>query len=221
MSILYICRHTETVFNKMGIFSGKLDTPLSNTGLQQAKKLSKFFMGKRIDVVITSSLIRTKETAGIMLADCYADLGFKPPIFTNNLYQSIIESDFLPIISDYRLNERSYGILEGKNKNDMLQKYGEQQLQSWRRSWDSAPLYGETLSEVCNRVKSFFYDIVYPLLENHQNVLVICHQNSMRAIKILIEEIPSNQVQSVEFKNGEIISYSEEMICQKANNNKV
>lgn len=206
MSKLFVCRHTETVYNKEGIFSGKLDTPLSDKGILQAREMATIINDEKIDVVITSSLLRSKETAGILMAVYHVNVNSLPPLFVNKPCED--NDGIIPIYSDARLDERSYGILEGKKKDLILQQYGIEQLHSWRRSWDCAPANGETLEQVCTRVESFMKEVIVPLLNKGKNTLLVCHQNSMRAIKILVENIPVDQVENIEFYNGQIISFS-------------
>lgn len=206
MNKLFVCRHTETVYNKMGIFSGKLDTPLSEKGVLQAKEMARIIKEEKIDIVVTSSLVRSKETAGILMSSYYANMDTLPPLFVERF--NLDYSNIIPIFSDERIDERSYGILEGKKKNAVRKQYGDEQLHLWRRSWNSAPDNGETLAQVCMRVRDFLEEVVLPFMYDEKNVLIVCHQNSMRAIKIIIEDISKDQVGDIEFQNGQIISFS-------------
>lgn len=205
MPKLIVGRHTETIFNNKNIFSGCIDVPLSNKGIQQAVDMAKAIANEKIDIVFVSSLMRTKETAALLMQAYYNASNCKFPIFVESA--TLNYDEYIPILSDRRIDERSYGILEGCSKQQVEEQYGQQKLFSWRRSWWGTPKNGESLCSVCNRVKCFLNDSIIPLLNIDKSVLIICHQNSMRAIKIIVDNIEESQVEQIEFKNGQIIKY--------------
>lgn len=207
MAKLILVRHSETIFNKEKVFSGLLDVPLSAEGIEQAKILGNILKDEMIDWVFVSSLIRAKETAAIVLQEYYNCNKNKIPLFINSTREIDLDK-YIPVQADMRLNERSYGICEGKKKEIILEQYGEKNVFNWRRGWDSAPPGGETLKEIYQRITYMLEDDVKPKLEFGNNVLVVCHQNSLRAFKIIIENIKESDVKSIEFNNSECVQYN-------------
>ena len=205
MPKLIVGRHTETIFNQQNIFTGCMDVPLSAKGIAQANSMINSIYTENIDVVFTSGLQRAKETAAILMQAYYEKRHDKYPVFGEN--RRYCTDKYIPILSDERLNERSYGILEGLNKKEVELKYGKQQVFLWRRGWSESPKSGESLQDVCVRVHSCLNDVIIPLLKERNNVLIICHQNSMRAIKIILENINSADAAYIEFANGEFMYF--------------
>lgn len=210
MGTLIVARHTETILNDKNIFTGSLDIPLSKRGITQAQEMVSQLENIDIDVVFVSSLFRTKETVSILLSEyqerrekCAKPIEF--PVFSSNYKYSF---HTLPVSSDPRLNERSYGILEGMPKSEAVERFGQEQIYKWRRGWNEAPQGGESLKDVTRRVYSFLQDKVSPLLQSNKNILVVCHQNSMRAIDIIINKIAEENVEKIEFSNGQMIRYN-------------
>lgn len=210
MSKLIVGRHTETIFNYESIFSGCIDIPLSSNGINQAVAMLDSIYAEDIDVVFTSKLLRAQETAAILMQAYYEAKKCRYPVFVENFVKdnSVEDKRYIPVFSDQRLNERSYGILEGLDKKQVEEEYGKQQLFAWRRGWSEAPEGGESLCNVCNRVHQFLDEVIIPLLEKKKNVLIICHQNSMRAIKIIVDGIKHENVEHIEFKNGQFLSFN-------------
>ena len=207
-SELILVRHTETIFNEMGIITGKMDIPLSEKGIISARYLQRILSNERIDFVFVSSLFRTKQTAIIALKVYCEENGVIPVISTimppnsnNN------DFDILPFIVDKSIDERDYGLCEGVSKNNLITSYGKEQVWKWRRSWDIAPPNGEAFVDVFNRVKSFMNKQVIPLLKEGKNIVVFGHANSLRALIVLIENISPTDVDTVAFYNGEIKKY--------------
>ena len=131
-------------------------------------------------------------------------------------YKHLFKNDNLISISHSSINERDYGDLTGLNKNQTAEKYGKEQVQIWRRSFDVKPPGGESLSDVINRVKPYFKKIIYKEIENNNNVLMSAHGNSLRALffvlgfnnskDISMLEIPTGKPFLVEFKQGKIVN---------------
>lgn len=205
MSKLIIGRHTETIFNKENIFSGCLDTPLSNNGIEQALNMVHSISEEEIDIVFVSSLLRTKETAALLMQAYYELKRDKCPVFMDSV--TVASTNYIPILSDKRINERCCGIIEGLGKKQIEEQYRKQKSFHWLKGWTDAPENGESLCDVYNRVFEFLNDSVIPMLNNNKNILVICHQHSMRAIKIFAEQIKKDKVEQVEFENGQLIKY--------------
>lgn len=205
MSKLFVCRHTETIYNKEGIFSGKLDTPLSDKGILQAREMATIINDEKIDVVITSSLLRSKETAGILMAVYHVNVNSLPPLFINKPCED--NDGIIPIYSDARLDERSYGILEGKKKDLILQQYGIDQLHSWRRSWNCAPANGETLEQVCTRVESFMKEVIVPLMNKERILCWFAIKIQCVPLKFLLKIFQKTKLKTLNFIMGRLFLF--------------
>jgi len=127
----------------------------------------------------------------------------------------------------WRLNERHYGQLVGVNKDEMVAKYGKEQVQKWRRGYDEPPLYveendldlrydsldprlipkGENLGMVVARVVPFWQDQVVPLLKDHKNILITGHGNSLRALVKYLEDVPKDAMDTIDIPNAQPIIY--------------
>ncbi len=188
MSELCILRHGESLWNEENRFTGWVDVPLSQKGVEQAedagKKISK--SGIKFDVAYTSILSRAIDTLGIVLK-----------------YLGDI-----PIIKDSALNERMYGDLQGLNKEDTARKYGEEQVHIWRRSYDVKPPNGESLEDTQKRTIPFFVNCIMTDLKERRNVLVVAHGNSLRSIAMYLENMTKEQVLNFEIPTGLPIIYS-------------
>jgi len=115
-----------------------------------------------------------------------------------------------PIVSNEALNERNYGDLTGLNKDDARKKWGENQVQIWRRSFDIAPVNGESLKDTYNRTIPYFKDNILPKLQNEENVIITAHGNSLRSIIMLVEELNEQEIVNVEINTGIPIVYTYE-----------
>ncbi len=134
---------------------------------------------------------------------------------------------WVPVKKTWRLNERHYGQLVGVNKDEMVAKYGKEQVQKWRRGYDEPPLYveendldrrydsldprlipkGENLGMVVARVVPFWQDQVVPLLKDHKNILITGHGNSLRALVKYLEDVPKDAMDTIDIPNAQPIIY--------------
>jgi len=187
MPKLILLRHLQSQWNKENRFTGWTDIPLSEEGIKSAKEVAEKLAGFKIDKVYTSPLIRNKETVSLILEN----LGRK----------------YLPVVIDKALDERNYGILQGLNKDEMKEKYGEEQVRLWRRSWNQAPPEGESLEDVFNRVVPFFKKYIEADLKQGKNVLVVASHNSLRALVKYLENISEEDVINLEIPTGGIKEY--------------
>lgn len=187
MSELYLQRHLESQWNLENKFTGWIDVPLSQEGIEGAKKTARELAGLQIDKVYTSPLIRNRETVSLLL---------------KNLGQ-----EKLPVIIDKALDERNYGELQGLNKDEVKKQYGEDQVKLWRRSYNVAPPGGESLEDVYNRAVPFFKNYIEKDLEDGKNVLVVASHNSLRAIIKYIENISDEKIIDLEIPFGALIKY--------------
>ena len=180
---LILIRHGQSVWNAENRFTGWTDVDLSDKGVIEAEEAGNELRNEKIDVVHTSDLIRAKRTADIVM-------------------QHNVGSNGTVTKSDWRLNERNYGALQGLDKAETAEKHGAEQVQIWRRSFDVAPPEGESLEMTAERTIPYFEEEVLPDLESGGNVLVSAHGNSLRSIVMHIEGISPNDIVSFEIKTG-------------------
>lgn len=187
MAKLFLVRHGQSLWNLENRFTGWQDIDITETGIEEAKKAGLALKGKKIDIAFTSVLIRAKHTLSIILEEMN-----RPDI---------------PIIMDKALNERSYGDLEGLNKAETAEKYGEEQVHAWRRSYDVVPPGGESLKDTYNRVIPYFEGHIAPLLKQGENVLIVAHGNSLRALIMYLEHLSPEEILEREIATGVPIAY--------------
>ena len=180
---LILIRHGQSVWNAENRFTGWTDVDLSDKGVIEAEEAGNELRNEKIDVVHTSDLIRAKRTADIVM-------------------QHNVSSNGTVTKSDWRLNERNYGALQGLDKAETAEKHGAEQVRIWRRSFDVAPPEGESLEMTAERTIPYFEEEVLPDLESGGNVLVSAHGNSLRSIVMHIEGISPNDIVSFEIKTG-------------------
>jgi 2,3-bisphosphoglycerate-dependent phosphoglycerate mutase len=113
----------------------------------------------------------------------------------------------LPTHRDEALNERHYGELQGLNKAETAQKYGDEQVHIWRRSFDVPPPNGESLKDTLARVEPYYREHIVPLLQQGTNVLVVAHGNSLRSLIMFVEHLSPEEILKTEIATGEPITY--------------
>jgi len=187
MAKLYLQRHLKSQWNLENKFTGWTDVPLSEEGVESVKNAAKNLEGEQIDVIYTSPLQRNKETVSLILKN--------------------LGKEDIPVVEDKALNERSYGELQGLNKDEVKQKYGEEQVQTWRSSDYVATPGGESGADVQNRTTPFFKENIEKNLEDGKNVLVVASHNSLRAIVKYIENIPDEKFSELEIPFGGLVKY--------------
>ncbi len=211
MSQLILVRHGKSMWNDLDLFTGWVDVPLSEKGIFEALQAGLKIQSTKIDIVYTSKLARAIQTALIMLSKL--DMT-KTPVIIHSKGKMKKWSNFssniqiIPIIKKEALNERYYGDLQGLNKKDVGNQFGQEQLKLWRRSFDVAPPNGESLKDNLKRTLPFFKKHVIPRLENNENVLIVAHGNSLRAITKFIEDLDDKQIVKVEIPTGIPILYN-------------
>jgi len=216
MATLILLRHGESLWNAQNKFTGWVDVPLSERGRAEAKIASHRLSGYRVQVCFTSKLIRAIETAMICLTDRTNICGGKVPIIKHEVSDSDWHgwdhyegdlSEELPILSNAALDERFYGDLQGLNKAETAEKYGEAQVHQWRRSYDVRPPGGESLEDTQKRVVVYFSSRILPHLQQGENVLVAAHGNSLRSIIMKLESLSPEAVTKLELATGVPIVY--------------
>ena len=138
--------------------------------------------GVKFDVAYTSALIRAQDTLRIVL--------------------EVLGQTTLPIIKDQALNERHYGELQGLNKTETAEKFGEAQVHIWRRSYDVAPPGGESLKDTAARTLPYYESRIAPELKAGNNVLVAAHGNSLRSIVMHLDQLTREQVLELNLGTG-------------------
>ena len=187
MPNLVLMRHGQSVWNKQNLFTGFKDVDLTEEGRQEAHKAGEEIKAKGIqfDVVFTSTLKRAIVTTEIALTEAG-------------------QADLIPdMIKHDDLRERDYGDLVGLNKAETAQKYGDEQVHIWRRSYDVPPPGGESLQMVVeNRVRPYYESHIKPLLEEGKTVLVGAHGNTLRAMLIILGQHTPETINAAEIPTG-------------------
>ena len=189
MKQLILIRHGESEWNKLNLFTGWTDVDLTDFGRQEAFDAGKLLKAKgfKPEICFTSYLKRAVRTLNLVLA--------------------AMDMDYLPVEKSWRLNEKSYGAIQGFNKTDTAAKYGIEQVQKWRRSYDVQPpaldLYDErsprldpryaelsdaeiplteSLKDTIARLMPYYKETILPAFDKHDTVMVVAHGNSLRGI---------------------------------------
>ncbi len=186
---LILVRHGQSEWNEKNLFTGWENPGLTKKGTDEAKHAGLLIndLDIEFDHLFTSVLDRAKLTGAIIL---------------ENINQKDLDS-----IENKALNERFYGDLQGLNKDECRQKWGAEQVQIWRRSYDTPPPGGESLKNTAERVLPYFENIIYPELRNQKNILISAHGNSLRALIMYLEKISEDKIVKLEIATGQPIVY--------------
>ena len=189
MSVLVLVRHGESQWNLENRFTGWVDVPLSEKGIREAEaageRLKK--QGLKFDLAFTSDLKRAQDTLKLILEK--------------------LGQTHVPVEKNQALNERHYGELQGLNKAETAQKFGEEQVKIWRRSYDVAPPGGESLKDTAARTLPYFKSKILPELKKGKNVLIAAHGNSLRSIVMDLDKLTKEQVLELNLGTGVPILY--------------
>jgi 2,3-bisphosphoglycerate-dependent phosphoglycerate mutase len=204
-----LLRHGESTWNKENRFTGWTDVDLSEKGLAEAKTAGRLLReaGFSFDIAFTSVLKRAIRTLWIVLDE--TDLMW------------------IPVVNSWRLNERHYGALQGLNKSEMAERYGDQQVHIWRRSYDIRPPalekddprypcaeqkykglaqkdmpLTECLKDTVGRFLPFWHESIVPEIKNGRRVLICAHGNSLRALVKYVDNISDQQITSLNIPTG-------------------
>ena len=183
-NVLVLVRHGESEWNRLNLFTGWKNPDLTEKGLIEARVAGRMIKheGIRFEVAFTSTLKRAQHTLDIILAE--------------------LKQTSVPITSDKALNERDYGELSGLNKDEARQRWGEQQVMLWRRSFDVPPPGGESLKDTLARVKPYYETHIWPHIVKGQNVIVAAHGNSLRALIMVLENLSGDEILQRELATG-------------------
>ena len=214
MHILVMIRHGESVWNKANLFTGWTDVELSENGWNEAHQCGRLLKeeGLSFDICYTSYLKRAIHTASAVLGE--------------------LDEEWIPIVKDWRLNERHYGALQGLNKAETAAKYGAEQVRIWRRSFDIQPpaldpadernpalqkMYGnvektllpltESLKDTIARVVPYYENVIKKDMEAGRNVLIAAHGNSLRALVKYIDGISDDDIVGINIPTGVPLVY--------------
>ncbi len=207
MGTLILLRHGASVWNDKNIFTGWVDIPLSAKGVQESIKAGEIVSKMEIDIIFTSTLIRAQMTAMLAMLN-HPKVPFILHPGEGDLEEwATIHSEetrrgMVPVRCAWQLNERMYGELQGMNKDEMRQKFGADQVQQWRRSFDVAPPGGESLKMTSERTLPYFKEEILPFLEEGKNVFIAAHGNSLRSIVMMLDKLSPEQVVSLEVPTG-------------------
>lgn len=213
-SKLILMRHGQSLWNKLNIFTGWVDVPLSQEGINEAIKGGEKFKNIPIDVIFTSSLIRAHMTLFLAMLNHSSK---KTPVFQHKegnmkawakIYDENLAKETIPIYYSWHLNERMYGELQGRNKAEIAKQYGEEQFKLWRRSYDVAPPSGESLKMTAERTLPYFKKEIVPFLEKGKNVFISAHGNSLRSIVMQLDNLSGEQVAKLEIPTGDPLIYT-------------
>ncbi|AWB91234.1 phosphoglyceromutase [Aeromicrobium chenweiae] len=209
MSTLILLRHGHSEWNAKNLFTGWVDVDLNEQGVEEAGKGATMLAdaGLLPDVSHTSLLRRAIRTSQIVLDG--------------------VDRHWIPVKRSWRLNERHYGALQGKDKKATLEQYGEEQFMTWRRSYDvppppladddefsqaEDPRYAalpdellprtECLADVLDRMLPYWYDSIVPDLLDHRTVLVTAHGNSLRALVKHLDGLSEEAVVGLNIPTG-------------------
>lgn len=182
---LCLLRHGQSQWNLENRFTGWIDVDLTDAGRDEARTAAERLktQGIHFDVAYTSVLSRAIDTLDIAM--------------------KVLGQEDLPVHKDQALNERMYGDLQGLNKAETAAKFGDEQVHTWRRSYDVPPPNGESLKDTQERALPYFRSHIQPDLRAGKNVLVVAHGNSLRAIIMQLEQLTPEQILQVELPTGE------------------
>jgi 2,3-bisphosphoglycerate-dependent phosphoglycerate mutase len=211
---LVLVRHGESIWNRENLFTGWTDVDLSEKGVQEAKDAGKILKeeGYTFDVAYTSVLKRAIKTLWIIM--------------------DTLDLHWIPVHKSWRLNERHYGALQGLNKSETAQKYGEDQVQIWRRSYDILPPeltaederypgndirysdvpkaslpFAESLKTTVERFLPYWEEKILPQIRQGKRVIISAHGNSLRALVKHLDKISDEEIVNLNIPTGVPLVY--------------
>ncbi|MCZ2328762.1 2,3-bisphosphoglycerate-dependent phosphoglycerate mutase [Bartonella sp. F02] len=186
---LVLIRHGQSEWNIQNLFTGWKDPDLTEKGIAEAITAGKNLKaaGLKFNIAYTSALQRAQKTAQYILEQ--------------------MEQSNLELVKTPALNERNYGDLAGLNKDEARQKWGEEQIHIWRRSYSTAPPNGESLRDTGARVWPYYLHHIQPHVLRSQTVLIVAHGNSLRALIMALEGLNHEEIVTTELATGVPIIY--------------
>ena len=214
MHKLVLLRHGESQWNKENLFTGWTDVELSEKGVKEAKEAGAILAKNdyKFDFAFVSLLKRALQTLWYSL--------------------EVMDQLWIPWEKSWRLNERHYGGLQGLNKKEMAEKYGDEQVHQWRRSYSIKPPQlekgdkrypgnerkyqnlleeelplGESLEDTVERFLPYWNEMIAPTIKAGRQVIIAAHGNSLRALVKHLQRIPDDEISSVEIPTGKPLVY--------------
>ncbi|NGZ09883.1 MAG: 2,3-bisphosphoglycerate-dependent phosphoglycerate mutase [Nitrospira sp. LK70] len=187
MARLVLLRHGESQWNLENRFTGWVDVPLSEKGIEEAKQAGEKLRGFAFDRAFSSVLTRANETLRIVL--------------------EVLGQTNIPIEKDKALNERMYGELQGLNKAETAKKYGDAQVKIWRRSYDVKPPGGESLKDTAERALPYYQKMIKPHLLKGETIIIAAHGNSLRALVMELDQLSKEEVLELNIPTGVPLLY--------------
>ena len=186
---LTLVRHGQSEWNEKNLFTGWENPGLTDKGSDEANNAGILInkLGIKFDCLFTSALIRAQLTGAIILEN--------------------INQKNLNVVKNKALNERFYGDLQGLNKDECREKWGEEKVQIWRRSYDKGPPGGETLKETGERVLPYYLNEIFPLILDGLNIIISAHGNSLRSLIKYLDTISDEDIVKLEIPTGAPIHY--------------
>ena len=206
---LVLIRHGESEWNKLNLFTGWTDVGLSEKGIIEANEAGFLLKENNFDFDV-----------------CYCSY-LKRAINTLNIVLERMDRQWLPVIKTWKLNERHYGALQGLNKAETAEKYGEEQVKLWRRSFDVPPPaldkddkrcphnqapyrnvdkselpYNESLKDTIERVIPYYEEVIKKDMLDGKRVLITAHGNSLRALVKYLDNLTDEEIISVNIPTG-------------------
>jgi len=212
MTQLIMVRHGQSQWNLENRFTGWVDVPLSAQGRQEATTAGKKLKNITFDTMYVSHQLRALQTLHYILLEL--DDKRTPIIYHEEKrihdweHYTGEKNKEIAIYQSVDLAERYYGDLQGLNKAETMEKYGKEQVQLWRRSYDINPPNGESLKDTCERTIPYFQRHIQPELQKGKTILIVAHGNSLRSIIKYVEHISDQQIPSVEIPTGVPIVYT-------------
>jgi len=210
---LVFLRHGQSTWNRDNRFIGWTDTPLTEDGVLEARVAGQML-----------------EKSGVLFDEVHTSL-LRRSIRTTNLVLMETGQEYIPVHKTWRLNERNYGALVGKNKKEMVLKYGVEKIQSWRRSFsdppppqdESHPYYpgkdpryrhmigkiplSESLEDTMKRAGLYWSETIVPSIKSGKTVLIVGHENNLRSIIKLVENIPDDEIINLSLPRAVPLAY--------------
>lgn len=214
MTRLILMRHGQSQWNFFNLFTGWVDIPLSLKGVNESLEGGNKIKDVPINIIFTSTLIRAQMTA--MIAMTIHQSGKVPVILHPgegkmeewaHIHSAETEAQTIPVIRAWELNERMYGELQGLNKTELADKFGAEQIQIWRRSYETPPPNGESLEMTAARSIPYFKNTILPYLKKGQSVFISAHGNSLRSIMMHLDKLSTQEVVKLELATGDPIIY--------------
>jgi len=180
--VLVLLRDGQSDWSDKNLFTGWQDRDLTVKGIEEARAAGRCLkaQGYFFDRAFASNLVRAQHTLQLVLAE--------------------LGTPHTAVAHDQALNERDYGLLCGLNKDDVVRKWGGEQVELWRRSYDVRPPGGESLKDTVARVLPYYCERILPLVLSDQRVLVVAHSNSLRALVMVLDRLTPETIPELEIR---------------------